>query len=494
MFQPFNENHSNICYISRSENSTFTGIKPPATGKSFVKCPSESTKASTILDKLPTSRGESSLHSSSTLGALPCITTESNEGPISRLPNHNHVHLGIGLAKVSNLRPKTIGPPETKEPTKASINVPLHKSTESPTFSLVSHLGASNNDLNIRPGRPSLGASPKLRSDDQHRSTFSSAAVGSCTNPSNNKPGFTNMTGTNKTNGNILNTGTKRTPSNTKSNPTTNKPKPVTSPDLFKIPTPPPPTRRSTESAQKSNAPFKVPTPPAAGRDSLGNLTSLTWRGSGLSNRTPNYQNISKGNMSISSDMHRTPPMCECGRRTKRRVVQSPGANQGRAFYCCTLGRSTSAGDISTFGKKTKTGCKYFKWESSVSPSLNNANNSSFNSTRNSNLSMNSTVNSTWNSSKLSNFNRSVSWNSFERGSSNYTRNKPTSSPSEQFLGKPPSQKPGPRPNDNSNRSPDIINLSPPHYRSPDLLNDSTSSLEQFPLLPPDAFSDPDKT
>ena len=45
-----------------------------------------------------------------------------------------------------------------------------------------------------------------------------------------------------------------------------------------------------------------------------------------------------------------TPPLCNCGRRTKRKVVVSPGPNEGKPFYSCPLGRGP--------------GCGYFKWES----------------------------------------------------------------------------------------------------------------------------------
>ena len=49
-----------------------------------------------------------------------------------------------------------------------------------------------------------------------------------------------------------------------------------------------------------------------------------------------------------------TPPLCSCGRRTKRKVVVSPGPNEGKPFYSCPLGRGA--------------GCGYFKWESSTTP------------------------------------------------------------------------------------------------------------------------------
>jgi hypothetical protein len=53
-----------------------------------------------------------------------------------------------------------------------------------------------------------------------------------------------------------------------------------------------------------------------------------------------------------SSAMKSTPPLCDCGCRSKRKVVQSPGPNVGRFFFCCGTGNSAS-----------KAGCKFFKWE-----------------------------------------------------------------------------------------------------------------------------------
>ncbi|NXQ45241.1 ERI2 exoribonuclease, partial [Catharus fuscescens] len=48
-----------------------------------------------------------------------------------------------------------------------------------------------------------------------------------------------------------------------------------------------------------------------------------------------------------------TPPLCNCGRRAKRLSVSNAGPNQGRAFFCCPVGKQ--GGD--------KKSCGYFKWE-----------------------------------------------------------------------------------------------------------------------------------
>ena len=63
--------------------------------------------------------------------------------------------------------------------------------------------------------------------------------------------------------------------------------------------------------------------------------------------------------------LKRTPPMCECGRRTVRKCVQSPGPNMGRVFFCCPLGRSPGH---KGFGK-VKHGCGFFRWEVEASAS-----------------------------------------------------------------------------------------------------------------------------
>lgn len=44
-----------------------------------------------------------------------------------------------------------------------------------------------------------------------------------------------------------------------------------------------------------------------------------------------------------------TPPLCDCGKRAKRKLVTSPGPNHGKPFFSCPRGRES--------------GCQYFKWE-----------------------------------------------------------------------------------------------------------------------------------
>ncbi|NXL60313.1 ERI2 exoribonuclease, partial [Chordeiles acutipennis] len=48
-----------------------------------------------------------------------------------------------------------------------------------------------------------------------------------------------------------------------------------------------------------------------------------------------------------------TPPLCNCGRRAKKLYVSNAGPNNGKAFFCCPVGKHEGS----------KKGCGYFKWE-----------------------------------------------------------------------------------------------------------------------------------
>ena len=54
-----------------------------------------------------------------------------------------------------------------------------------------------------------------------------------------------------------------------------------------------------------------------------------------------------------------TPPLCNCGKRAKRKLVTSPGPNQGKPFFSCPGGRET--------------GCQYFRWETSSPHGVNHS-------------------------------------------------------------------------------------------------------------------------
>lgn len=55
-----------------------------------------------------------------------------------------------------------------------------------------------------------------------------------------------------------------------------------------------------------------------------------------------------------------TPPLCNCGRRAKRRTVSTAGPNEGRPFYVCPNGS----------GSSRRKGCNFFKWECHVSTGI----------------------------------------------------------------------------------------------------------------------------
>ena len=58
-----------------------------------------------------------------------------------------------------------------------------------------------------------------------------------------------------------------------------------------------------------------------------------------------------------------TPPLCHCGRRTRRRSVINPGPNQGRSFFTCSVKHERSRLGGNADKKKSRTGCNFFRWE-----------------------------------------------------------------------------------------------------------------------------------
>ena len=74
---------------------------------------------------------------------------------------------------------------------------------------------------------------------------------------------------------------------------------------------------------------------------------------SGLHNmRTPNAAD----RPSPSSSCKRTPPLCNCGCRSSRKIVFMPGPNQGRSFFTCSKRKS--------LGMVKSNGCGFFCWDS----------------------------------------------------------------------------------------------------------------------------------
>uniref|UniRef100_A0A8J8XEB8 ERI1 exoribonuclease 2 n=1 Tax=Callithrix jacchus TaxID=9483 RepID=A0A8J8XEB8_CALJA len=51
-----------------------------------------------------------------------------------------------------------------------------------------------------------------------------------------------------------------------------------------------------------------------------------------------------------------TPPLCKCGRRSRRLVVSNNGPNHGKVFYCCPIGKY----------QENRKCCGYFEWEQTL--------------------------------------------------------------------------------------------------------------------------------
>lgn len=58
-----------------------------------------------------------------------------------------------------------------------------------------------------------------------------------------------------------------------------------------------------------------------------------------------------------------TPPLCKCGRRSKRLVVSNNGPNHGKVFYCCPIGKY----------QENRKRCDYFKWEQTLQKERTNS-------------------------------------------------------------------------------------------------------------------------
>ena len=106
----------------------------------------------------------------------------------------------------------------------------------------------------------------------------------------------------------------------------------------------------SERKAGPRNPVFKTPSPVGTNRNNSVNSSSVF--------KTPSPVSGTPG-----SAMKSTPPLCKCGRRSKRRMVQSPGQNTGRFFFSCSVRHSAAS----------KNGCDFFKWETSFSPASNNS-------------------------------------------------------------------------------------------------------------------------
>lgn len=114
---------------------------------------------------------------------------------------------------------------------------------------------------------------------------------------------------------------------------------------------------------ERSNAawdetPFKTPRLPKSLHRNTTNHSPYTFTVTPLKNGTPLVRYNAGGV---------TPPLCDCGRRSRRLTVSKIGPNQGRVFYTCPVKKARSS-----FGKspvsvnKSKNGCTFFCWEPSA--------------------------------------------------------------------------------------------------------------------------------
>ena len=117
-----------------------------------------------------------------------------------------------------------------------------------------------------------------------------------------------------------------------------------TSSGSFKTPSP---------GVQTSSGSFKTPSPGVQTSSGSFKTPSPGVQTSSGSFKTP-LQTV----RSVSSSMRVTPPLCLCGRRSKRRQVQNCGPNMGRLFFTCSIGQPAG----STAGGKGS--CGFFQWES----------------------------------------------------------------------------------------------------------------------------------
>ncbi|ELU02084.1 hypothetical protein CAPTEDRAFT_224647 [Capitella teleta] len=92
---------------------------------------------------------------------------------------------------------------------------------------------------------------------------------------------------------------------------------------------------------------------PAPLTSHMSNCSSVNDSVIGVTVNESSYRTPCNG---LAPPLKRTPPMCQCGRRAKRHVTQTPGPNSGRTFFSCPQ-RCYKSSDGKTFG------CGFFKWE-----------------------------------------------------------------------------------------------------------------------------------
>ena len=145
-------------------------------------------------------------------------------------------------------------------------------------------------------------------------------------------------------------------PSYSKASPSINE---LFSPTI-QLETPSPPTnpqkstnKQSCQSAQRpckplGNSELKTPSPCSTGKE-FHTPSTAEWMKVKMHNLTPSTS--SREPLMTLNGGKITPPLCNCGKRAKRKLVTNPGPNEGKPFYVCPQGRGSN--------------CGYFRWECS---------------------------------------------------------------------------------------------------------------------------------
>ena len=119
-----------------------------------------------------------------------------------------------------------------------------------------------------------------------------------------------------------------------------------------------------TTSCNKQQTTFKTPTSlvytstnasTSNTRDSIRNCSETSINNSSKSLfKTPNTaERIHvKDSSSHYQDLKVTPPFCDCGKRSRRKITSTPGPNEGQSFFACS--------------KSRRNGCGFFQWEYSL--------------------------------------------------------------------------------------------------------------------------------
>ncbi|XP_062999546.1 ERI1 exoribonuclease 2 [Elgaria multicarinata webbii] len=103
-------------------------------------------------------------------------------------------------------------------------------------------------------------------------------------------------------------------------------------------------------SSPKSVPPAKKPAFVVYKDKGTSSNTSLPFRsGSGILNSSVNFNQSLKA----TETGRVTPPLCKCGRRSRRLNVSKGGPNHGKTFFSCPVGKQEG----------NRKGCDFFKWE-----------------------------------------------------------------------------------------------------------------------------------